>query len=194
MTRTAIVLLAATALAACSKGESANTVDAPAAPAPINMAGMSGMMMGEKFKAAQTAGQSFINSAAAADAFELTAARMALTAWRSPQVKTFAAAMIAAHAASAAKLKTVMAGMHPPMTPELHFTKAQQAMLDGLKGKTGAAFDAAYAAAEVASHQNTVGGLTYFSQNGNDWPELKQYAGAWLPTEAEHLRMAKGLK
>ena len=100
--------------------------------------------------------------------------------------------MISAHAASTAKLKSTAAGMSPAVTPDDTLSAEQQATLDGLKGKTGADFDTAYAAAQVDAHQKTLDALKGYSAGGDN-PTLKTFADRLIPTVTAHLNMAKGL-
>jgi putative membrane protein len=59
--------------------------------------------------------------------------------------------------------------------------------------KTGADFDTAYAADQVAAHQATLDALKSYSTSG-DVPALKTFATGLIPTVTAHLNMAKGLK
>ena len=69
----------------------------------------------------------------------------------------------------------------------------QQQMLDGLKGKSGTDFDAAYAAAQVAAHQATLDALSAYAASGDN-AALQEMAKGLVPTVTAHLNMAKGLK
>ncbi|HEY0312586.1 MAG TPA: DUF4142 domain-containing protein [Allosphingosinicella sp.] len=139
-----------------------------------------------------TGGQGFANTAAASDAFEIASSQLAKTAAKAPAVKAFAAHMIEAHTASTASLKTAAAGANPPITPDPTLSPDQQQMLDGLKGKTGADFDKAYADVQVTAHQKTLDALKSYSANG-DVPQLKALATKMIPTVTAHLNTAKGL-
>ena len=140
-----------------------------------------------------SANQAFVNTAAASDAFEIAAARLALAQSQSASVKSFANQMIKAHTGSTDKLKSVTAGLTPPLTPDPTLTPDQQSMIDGLKSKSGSAFDTAYAASQVAAHEAALAGLKNYAATG-DTPALKDFAKGLIPVVTEHLDMAKALK
>jgi putative membrane protein len=142
--------------------------------------------------ATATGGQAFANAAAASDAFEIASSQLARTAAKAPAVKTFASHMIEAHTASTASLKGAAALAKPGITPDPALTPDQQQQLDALKGKTGAAFDSAYAAAQVAAHQKALDTLRSYSAGG-DVPQLKALATKMIPTVTAHLDAARGL-
>jgi putative membrane protein len=140
-----------------------------------------------------TTAQAFIDAAASSDKFEIESSKLAATSAQSAAVKSFAKQMITAHTATTAKLKSTLAGMTPAMTPNDTLSAAQQSMLDGLKGKTGADFDSAYASAQVTAHQNTLDALNAYS-SGGDNATLQGLAKNTIPTVTAHLNLAKGLK
>jgi putative membrane protein len=140
-----------------------------------------------------SAAQTFVNTAAASDAFEIATSKLALDNATSASVKKFAHQMITAHEGSTAKLKTVTAGLSPVLTPDPTLTADQQTKLDDLKGKKGADFDAAYAAAQQGGHQATLDALKAYAASG-DVPALKDFATGLVPTVTAHLNMANALK
>ena len=137
--------------------------------------------------------QGFVNGAAASDRFEIDGSKMAASSAKSAAIKSFASKMIAAHTASSQKLKTTASAETPALTVDDTLTTAQQQSLDGLKGKTGADFDTAYAAAQVTGHQATLDMLKKYAASGSD-AKLKDLANSLIPTVTAHLNMAKGLK
>ena len=137
--------------------------------------------------------QDFANAAAASDRFEIESSRLAQASGQSAAIKSFAAQMISGHTASSAKLKAAAAALTPPVTPNDALNAEQQAMLDELKGKTGADLDAAYARAQVAAHQKTLDMLNAYAAGG-DTPALVELAKGMIPTVTAHLNLAKGLK
>lgn len=140
-----------------------------------------------------SAGQAFANAAAASDAFEIAESQLAATSAQSAAIKSFAKKMIEAHTGSTAKLKTLATSLSPAIIPDPALTPDQQAKVDALKAKTGAEFDTAYAADQVAAHQATLDAVRSYSTSG-DVPELKTFATGLVPTVTAHLNMAKGLK
>jgi putative membrane protein len=137
--------------------------------------------------------QGFANAAAASDNFEIQTSQLAATKGSSAAVKKFATQMIAAHTASTAKLKATLAGQSPAVTPDPTLTPEQQSTLDSLKAQTGAAFDSAYAAAQVDAHTKTLDALKNYSASGDN-AALKGFADGLIPTVTSHLNLAKGLK
>lgn len=184
-----VVSASALALAACGQKNKEATSD-------VNVAVDNGVAFDNGTMAdtaSPTSAQGFANSAAASDRFEIESSKLAATQGQSAAIKSFAAKMITAHQDSTAKLKTVASGLTPAVTPDDTLSAAQQADLDGLKGKTGAAFDTAYAAAQVKAHQAALDALNGYAASG-DTPALKEFASGLVPTVTAHLNMAKGLK
>jgi putative membrane protein len=175
-------------LAACGqKGETNNSTE-------VNVATDNGMAVNDTAATPlPNSAQGFANMAAASDRFEIESSKLAETAGQSAAVKSFAAKMITAHEGSTAKLKTTAAGLSPAVTPDDTLSAAQQADLDSLKAMKGAAFDAAYASAQVKAHQQALDGLKAYAASG-DTPALKDLANGLVPTVTAHLNMAKGLK
>lgn len=138
-------------------------------------------------------GQSFANTAAASDAFEIATSKLALDKSGSAAVKKFAQKMIDAHTGSTARLKAIAAGAVPAITPDPTLTAGQQATVDSLKNLTGPDFDKAYAAAQVDGHQKTLDALKAYAATG-DVPAFKDFATNLVPTVTAHLNMAKSLK
>ena len=193
MTSKFVIALSASvlALAACGKKDT-TAID--------NSAADNGMVVDNSMSgnAAATApllnsAQGFANTAAASDNFEISSSKLAATNGASAAVKAFATKMIAAHEGSTAKLKTTTAGLNPVITPDDTLSATQQQDLDSLKGLNGAAFDTAYAAAQVKAHEATLAALKGYSSAG-DTPALKTFADGLIPTVTAHLNMAKGLK
>jgi putative membrane protein len=139
-----------------------------------------------------TAGQSFANTAASSDTFEIETSRLAAEKATSAKVKAFAQSMIKAHTESTAKLKSAAAAATPPVTPVPQLTATQQQTVSELQGKSGADFDTAYAKAQVDAHQATLDALKAYSASG-DVPSLKTFATGLVPVVTAHLNMAKGL-
>jgi len=187
----ALVSVAALSLAACGKKADDTTAadNGSAATAPyVNANGASDVAT-----APVSGGQAFVNMAAASDAFEIETSKLAAINGASAAVKKFAAQMIAAHEGSTAKLKALTATLSPALTPDPMLNAEQQQKLADLKNKQGADFDAAYAADQVAGHQQTLDTLKGYAATG-DVPQLKTFASGLAPTVAAHLNMAKSLK
>ncbi|MEG3084422.1 DUF4142 domain-containing protein [Sphingomonas sp. PB2P12] len=189
----ALVSVAALSLTACGKKADDttsvdNTTYATNAATDANVVGANDTMA-----APASGGQAFANMAAAGDAFEIETSKLAATNGASAAVKKFATQMIAAHEGSTAKLKGITAGLSPALTPDPTLSAEQQGKLADLKTKQGTAFDAAYAADQLAAHQQTLDMLKGYALTG-DVPQLKAFASGLTPTVAAHLNMAKSLK
>ncbi|MDO7841811.1 DUF4142 domain-containing protein [Sphingomonas immobilis] len=142
---------------------------------------------------AASGGQTFANTAASSDAFEIATSKAALETSTSASVKKFAQMMIDAHTKSTDKLKSTAAGLSPAITPDPTLTADQQSKLDALKTLKGADFDKAYIDAQTGGHQQTLDALKAYAATG-DVPALKAFASDLVPTVTAHLNMAKGLK
>lgn len=190
-----VVLAAGTALslAACGRHDSGgNGVGGTGTMAADNMAADSNGAMAAP-AADPTTAQGFVNAAAASDKFEIDSSKLAQSASSSAAVKKFAAQMITDHTASTAKLKGIVGGMNPAITPDDTLTADQQSAMDGLKGQNGAAFDSAYKQAQVDGHQKALDMLKNYAAKGDN-AQLKSFAETMIPKVTAHLNMAKGLK
>ncbi|RYY11065.1 MAG: DUF4142 domain-containing protein, partial [Alphaproteobacteria bacterium] len=137
---TIIASTALLALTACGKNaETAQTNTVTTA-----QVGDTGMATTTPTPASASAAQSFANTAAASDAFEIATSEVALSKSTSTSVKAYAQKMIDAHTASTAKLKTAAAETSPALTPVPTLNPEQQQKLDQLKALSGTAFDQAY--------------------------------------------------
>jgi putative membrane protein len=179
-------------LAACGKHDADNSAAGDNIAVTDNMA-VDNIGAANDTAASPLTAQGFANAAAASDRFEIESSQLAATNGSSAAVKKFATQMIAAHTASTAKLKSMLATQSPAMTPDDTLSPEQQATLDSLKGQTGAAFDSAYAAAQVDAHGKALDALKSYSASGDN-AALKDFADGLIPTVTSHLNLAKGLK
>ncbi len=200
MTNKVLLVLSASVLALSACGQKNNNEAATDTNIVVDNGAMmdngmleNGMAGNEMSAALPTSAQGFANAAAASDRFEIESSKLAATQAKSADVKSFASKMITAHEGSTAKLKTRAGALSPAVIPDDTLSAAQQADLDGLKGKTGADFDTAYAAAQVKAHQAALDALNGYAASG-DTPALKDFAKGLAPTVTAHLNMAKGLK
>jgi putative membrane protein len=193
--KTLTILAAGTALClgACNRNDAANNTMADNSAVSNDLANDNMAAGGTAPTAMPTTAQAFVDAAASSDKFEIESSKLAATSAKSAAVKSFAKQMITAHTATTAKLKSTLAGMTPAITPNDALNADQQSMLDGLKGKTGADFDAAYASAQVTGHQKTLDALKSYA-NGGDNATLQGLAKNMIPTVTAHLNLAKGLK
>ena len=189
MTNRLVILISGTVLALAACGKHDATTNEVAANDVNMMAADNGAMNAEA--ASPMTAQGFANAAAASDRFEIESSKLAATSGQSAAVKSFASKMVAAHEGSTAKLKGVLAGMSPAMTADDTLSAAQQQTLDSLKGQSGAAFDSAYAAAQVDAHQKALDALNGYAASGDN-QALKDFASGLVPTVKEpKLRSAR---
>ncbi|MBY8823486.1 DUF4142 domain-containing protein [Sphingomonas colocasiae] len=181
----ALISVSVLALAACGPKDDATTANLQ------NVA--SAEIPGAQGAPALSPGQDFANKAAASDAFEIAISKLAADKAQSAAIKTFARKMIDAHTQSTAKLKTAAATATPPIIPDPVLTADQQAKLADLQSKSGAAFDAAFAAEQVSAHEAALDVLRGYAANG-DVATLKTFATETTPIVTAHLNMAKSLK
>jgi len=202
MTLRSPILLAplalAAALTACGSRTDTNTVDTAnttvtdTTMTTTNDGAMAPMNDAATMSATPT-GQQFADKAAKSDAFEIAAAKLAGTNGMSASVKAFAAKMIKAHTDSTAKIKKAAAAASPAVTPDPTLTADQQAKLDAMGKLKGADFDTAYAAGQVAAHDDALALMKDYAANG-DTPTLKAAAAEIVPAVQDHLVMARALR
>jgi putative membrane protein len=138
-------------------------------------------------------GQTFADTAAKSDAFEIAAAKLALTSASSAQVKAFANDMIKAHTASTAKIEAAAAKASPAITPDATLTGEQNDDLADLAKLKGADFDKAYIDGQIDAHDDALELMEDFAKDGDVAP-LKAAAGEIAPVVKSHLDMAKALE
>ncbi len=134
--------------------------------------------------------QTFVNAAAASDAFEIQAGQLALTKGHSARVKKYANMMVSAHTQTTQQL-TQIAQTHA-MTPDPTLPPDEQKMLDTLNKVRPASFDRDYMRDNVISHRSAIKVYQDEIANGQD-PDLKQFATATLPTVQQHYKLAGGV-
>jgi len=137
--------------------------------------------------------QAFVNKAAASDRFEIETSKLVADSAASSAVMAYARDMIAAHTASSAKLKAIVAKDPSAVLIDDQLGPSQRAALDDMKMKKGYIFDAAYVAAQVHGHEEMLTELKNYAASGDN-AALKEFAQALIPTVEQHLTKAKNLK
>lgn len=175
------------ALGACgggSRNETITTVDnilSPDMVVPGNAAGG-----GAATAAEAMSGQDFANAVAASDAYEVAAGRLARDKATAPGLRAFGAEMVAAHTESTAKLKAAGAKAAPIVTPDPVLGVEQRADLETLRQATGADFDSAYKAQQVAAHEKALAAMKAYAANGTV-REFKTFAAGAVKVVQAHL-------
>lgn len=137
--------------------------------------------------------QAFANAVITGNQYEIDLAAVAdLNSSASSATKRFAAQMATQHSASNDKLRVALAQLNPPPMADSTPTADQKAMLENLRTKRGADFDAAFKAAQVAAHEESLAALNSYAASG-DTPALVEFAKGMIPTVTAHLNAAKGL-
>jgi len=188
-------LLIGLAVTACNKSEqSAERVAASAenAAATAGATASNAMVDVEQALTPTPNGQGFVNKAGKSDAYEIAAAKLALTNASSQAVKDFAQQMITAHTDSTAKIKAAAAKATPPITPDAALTEDQNEDLAKLAKKKGAEFDEDYIDDQVDAHQTALALMRDYAEKG-DTPSLKAAAAEIAPVVQKHLEHAKTL-
>ena len=134
--------------------------------------------------------QSFANTMAASDTFEIESAKIAQNKATAPALKQFAAQMVKDHTASTAKLKTAAASAN--VTPAPALTAEQNANLEALRAASGAEFDNVYKQQQVAAHQQALSALQGYAANG-EAASLKTFASNTAKVVEGHLKEVQGM-
>ncbi len=135
-------------------------------------------------------GQQFADAAAASDAYEVAAGKLAREKATSPALKDFGNMMVTAHTESTAKVQAAAA--KAGITPDAEMTDEQEANLKTLQDATGADFDTAYKSQQVTAHQKALAAMQGYSATG-DQPDLKAVAAELVPVVQAHLTQIEGM-
>ena len=130
----------------------------------------------------------FVKKAAAANASEIAASRLALEKGQDPSVKSFAQQMIDDHTKAGGQLKTLASSKGYEMSDEPDM-KHKTAMTE-LKAKSGESFDKAYTEQMRKDHAAAVELFSKAANSSQVDPELRQFAKQTLPTLQHHKQVA----
>lgn len=166
-------LSSAFALGACGGAGTNSTLNdaGMASPLPIDNEDMNV----SRPSAATASGMGFSGMVAAGDAYEVAAGKLAQQKATSQALKDFGGMMVAAHAESTVKLKAAGAKAVPAITVNPALTVEQEADIATLRDATGADFDAAYKAQQIAAHEKALSMMKDYAMLG-EVPELKAFA------------------
>ena len=142
--------------------------------------------------AAAMTGQDFADAVGAGDAYAVTADELARQKATMPALRDFGQAMARAHAESAAQLKVAGARAVPVILPDPRPSAEQTANLETLRQATGADFDAAYKAQQIAAQEKALAVMRDYAANGTV-PALKAFAAASVPAVRARLDKIQGL-
>ena len=130
----------------------------------------------------------FAKDAAIGGMTEVELGKVAVKNGSSDKVKQFGQRMIDDHTKSGKELKSL--AMRDNITLPTEVDARHKAMVDKYSALTGTAFDRAYMKDMVKDHETDVADFQKESRAGSNY-DLKNWAGATLPTLQEHLRIAK---
>jgi putative membrane protein len=133
--------------------------------------------------------ETFVREAAQDGMTEVELAKLAMQKSSNDQVKQFAQKMLHDHSQASSELQSIAKAKGLSVPDKLdakHETMVQQ-----LSAKSGAAFDAAYAAAMAKGHNKAV--ALFKAATLNKDPELAAFAKKTLPTLEDHKQLADNL-
>jgi putative membrane protein len=163
---------------------------APLAPATAVAAGPTPAEIAATASVPTTA--AFVATAPAANAFEIASSKLALEKSTNPAVRAFAEKMITDHTMIGEHFVAAFGQANTGLTPPDGLGPELGAIMDKLKGESGAAFDAAYVAAQTQGHQAAVGLFAGYAKGGDN-AVLKAFAAETLPMIEMHLEMCYAL-
>ena len=138
-----------------------------------------------------TADRNFTRAAASGGMAEVEFGKLAQQQARSEDVKAFGHRMVEDHGKANDRLKGLAKDDGFALPDKLDPEHA--AMHDQLVSLSGAEFDRAYLAGQLADHQKTAQLLEYEIGSGQD-ADLKSFASETLPVVLQHLQMAQRIQ
>lgn len=135
------------------------------------------------------ASPAFVKMAAQAGMTEVEAAKVALSKSKDPGIRSFAQRMVNDHGSTNLELAS-LAKAKGIDTPQ-RLDAQHQAVIDSLRSKSGADFDAAYSQHMNMDHDKAIALFEGASKSPD--PEFAGFAQKTLPTLQEHKRLASTL-
>lgn len=130
----------------------------------------------------------FINTAAAANQFEIASSKLALFKTLNPKIRAFASMMVKDHTLIGKNFVAALGKADTGITPPAGLGADLDAIMTKLRGTYGPAFEAEYIAAQTKGHQAAVGLFAGYAKGGAN-PVMKAFAKSTLPTIQMHLDM-----
>jgi putative membrane protein len=188
-----LFLTVASALALSGCGDHGTNARDPATDAAESAAmGESTGAVGASVEPLGNTADTYVANAAISDVYEIASSRMALEKASSPKVKAFAQAMIADHTATSNSLKAALVEGNMKRTVPTAPDERRQAMLDALKGLSGAAFDKAYLEQQTTAHQEALLLHGRYAEDGEN-DALQKLASTTTPKIQHHANQLKTL-
>lgn len=151
-----------------------------------SMAGPAPQVLAASAKVPST--RAFVNTAAAANQFEINSSKLALLKSLNPKVRAFASTMVKDHSLIGRNFVAALGKANTGLTPPAGLGADLDAVMVKLRGTYGPAFDAAYLDAQTKGHQAAVGLFAGYAKGGAN-PMMKSFARETLPTIEMHLSM-----
>jgi putative membrane protein len=142
-------------------------------------------------QAADSNTRQFVEKAAIGGMYEIQSSKIALDKSQSDEVEELADMIIDDHTDASEKLKSIVGDMQGPQLPT-QLDQKHQEMIKQLQSADGGKFHQLYRKQQLEAHQTAIQLFEGYSKNGQN-NELKQFAGATLPTLKEHLKMVQDL-
>jgi putative membrane protein len=133
----------------------------------------------------------FVEKAAIGDMYEIQSSKIALDKSQSDEVEELADMIIDDHTDASEKLKSIVSDLQGLQLPT-QLDQKHQEMIKQLQSADGGKFHQLYRKQQLEAHQTAIQLFEGYSKNGQN-NELKQFAGATLPTLKEHLKMVQDL-
>lgn len=130
----------------------------------------------------------FVKTAAAANGFEIASSKLALEKSKNPAIRAFAQHMITDHTRIGEAFVAALGKANTGITPAPGLTPDLDKIMSDLSAKSGAAFDAAYVAAQTQGHMDAVGLFGGYAKGGSN-AVMREFAIETLPTIKMHLTM-----
>jgi len=194
MTLRHIFLLAALPLAACSgPSEDGNASNAVATNEAMSNDAAADAGANETAPApvAKTPTQTFVDTVAAINSYEIAAGKLGQEKATTPALKKYAKMLSDDHGQWTMKLKMAAAKV-PGLMPNPSLTEEQRANIETLQSASGKAFDQAFVSQQLASHPTMVSEMNVYAASGEEEP-LRDFAKVYGPWVLRHLRLAKEL-
>ncbi|RPF72085.1 DUF4142 domain-containing protein [Aurantiacibacter spongiae] len=153
-----------------------------------------GGMVGKASASMTSSADSFVESAAISDQYEIEAGRIAQQRATSPQVKEVAAKMVEDHTDSTTKLKRAVEQSGKVSADDMpsKMDSRRQKMIEHLRDAPADKFDETYLDQQVSAHEEAVKLMHHFRDEG-DCPQLRSFASEVSPIIEGHLERMKTL-
>jgi putative membrane protein len=179
----ALTLVCAIALTLGTTLVSAQTMNNPAAgPSPKEIAA----------SATVPSTKAFVQTAAAANQFEIVSSELALTKTKNKEIVDFANRMITDHTQIGKNFVAAMNKANTGISVPPGLGDDLDKIMARLKSEDGAAFESDYIAVQTKGHQDAVGLFAGYAKGGDN-PVMQAFAKETLPTIEMHLRMCYAL-